>query len=327
MLMLMWYNRDMIDYYSLPETDLPMSMRHFRRMLKERGWKAEKLCLECQNDLILTRPDGKKLRVASSTPPTTNAFGALLANNKMMCYALLNEIGVSQPETVAVYAAEDTRPLIEKYGSIVIKPIDGSHGKGVTVGVNSVEQAEEAIAEAIAASQGLRIAIAQPQLPLEMKERRVICIDYQFVQAIERIPAHVTGDGKHTLMGLIELENRTIRAPMYKGELAYIDTGAAASFLEGRLLEVPAAGEKVRVVASCNVGQGGTARDVSAEFSPEMREMSEKIARAAELAVIGIDFYGEQVIEINGCPMLYYPTGDAAATRAIEAYVEYLARL
>lgn len=81
------------------------------------------------------------------------------------------------------------------------------------------------------------------------------------------------------------------------------------------------------MVASCNLGQGGTAEDYSASVPDEMKAMAEKIALAAQLPVIGIDFYGDQVIEFNACPSLYYPTGDAASTKAIDAYIDYLAEL
>ena len=69
----------MINYYDLPENDLPMSMRFFRESLKKRGWQAEKLCAESQNNLILTRPDGTTVRIASSTPPTTSVYSLRLA--------------------------------------------------------------------------------------------------------------------------------------------------------------------------------------------------------------------------------------------------------
>lgn len=303
-----------------------MSMRHLRKILKERGWKAQKLCLESENNLILTRPDGKEIRVASSTPPTTSVYALRLADNKMMSYALLAGLGVKQPETVVVRTAEESWPMIEKYGSIAIKPIDGAHGNGVTVGVKTSEEAAKAIEVASANSPLMGLAIAQPQLPVDELEVRAICIDYKFVMAVARIPAQVTGDGEHNIRELIELENSTIRMAPYQGELAYINLGMAEKFLGERITEVPAAREKVRVVASCNVGQGGTAVDYSEKFSPEMREMAEKIARAAELPVIGIDFYGDEVIEVNACPSLYYPVGPTA-TRVVEAYVDYLSTL
>lgn len=317
----------MLNYYTIPETDLPMSMRYLRQILKTRGWQAEKLCAESLNNLILTRPDGKKLCIASSTPPTTTVYALRLADNKLMSYELLKDLGVPQPETLPIRTASEAKPMLEKYQSIAIKPVDGAHGNGVTVGISSMDQVAAAIEKAVAASPELNLAIMQPQLPLNEPEVRVLCIGYQFVAAIARIPAQVTGDGTHTLAELIQIENTTIRTEPYHGNLAYIDTEAAERFLGDRMHEIPVAGERVRVVASCNLGQGGTVADCSASFTPERRKLAEQIARAAELPVIGIDFYGDQVIELNACPSLYYPTGDGAATKAVEAYVDYLASL
>lgn len=317
----------MVDYYSLPEGELPMSMRYLRKILKERGWKAEKLCREGQNNLVLTRPDRKVIKIASSAPPTTSVYALRLADDKLMSYELLKELGVSQPETVVARTAEDCAEMLGRYGEIVIKPVDGAHGRGVTTMIRSITEVEEAIRKAKKASAGAGLAIAQPQLPSEALERRVICIGYKFVVAIARIPAQVTGDGVRTLEELIALENETIRTAPYQGRLAWINTEMAKQYLGARVDEVPAAGEKVRVTGTCNVGQGGTALDCSDSFSAEERELAEQIARAAELPVVGIDFYGDQVIELNACPSLYYPTGDEAEAKAAEAYVEYLASI
>ncbi len=304
-----------------------MSMRYLRKILKERGWKAEKLCREGQNNLVLTRPDRKVIKIASSTPPTTSVYALRLADDKLMSYELLKGLGVTQPMTVAVKTEEDALPILEKYGEIVIKPVDGAHGRGVTTMIRSITKVEEAIRKAKKASAGAGLAIAQPQLPPEALERRVICIGYKFVVAIARIPAQVTGDGVRTLKELIALENETIRTVPYQGRLAWINTEMAKQYLGARVDEVPASGEKVRVIGTCNVGQGGTALDCSDSFSTEERELAERIARAAELPVVGIDFYGDQVIELNACPSLYYPTGDEAEAKAVEAYVEYLASI
>lgn len=302
-------------------------MRIFRKMLHERGWKAEKLTPDWPHDLILTRPDGKEIRVSSSTPPTTSVFALHLADNKLASYSLLEQLGVPQPETLAVKSPEDVQQLLNKYNTIVIKPADGAHGRGVTTGITQLDQVEPAIQKAVAASPAMKVAIAQPQLPLDALELRILCIGYQFVEAIARIPAQVTGDGEHNLMELVDLENATIRTEPYKSNLAYIDRSMALNFLGDRQREIPAAGEKVRVVASCNVGQGGTTKDYSDLITDEIRMMSERIAQAAELPVIGIDFYGDQVIEFNACPSLHYPTGDATATKAVVAYINYLEQL
>lgn len=304
-----------------------MSMRFFRKMLKERGWRAEKLCAEGPNNLILTRPDGRQVRVASSTPPTTSVFALRLADNKLMSYELLRGLGAPQPETAALRNPEEAAAFLAKYGKLVVKPADGAHGRGVTVGLTETGQLAEAIRKAEAASPELKLAIMQPQLPPDALEQRVICIGYKFVVAIARIPAQVTGDGEHTLGELIKLENTTLRAAPYQGELAWIDEAAAEKYLGEQIQRVPAQGERVRVVGTCNIGQGGTAEDRSGAFTPAQIELAERVARAAELPVVGIDFYGDQIIELNACPSLYYPTGDAAALKAIAAYIDYLETL
>ncbi len=114
-------------------------------MLHERGWKAEKLTSDWSNDLILTRPDGKEIRVSSSTPPTTSVFALHLADNKLASYSLLEQLGVSQPETLVVKSPEDAQRLLDKYGTIVIKPVDGAHGRGVTTGITQPDQVGPAI--------------------------------------------------------------------------------------------------------------------------------------------------------------------------------------
>lgn len=121
-----------------------MSMRYLRKILKERGWKAEKLCREGQNNLVLTLPDGKVFKIASSTPPTTSVYALRLADDKLMSYELLKELGVPQPETVVARTAEDCAEMLGRYGEIVIKPVDGAHGRGVTTMIRSITEVEEA---------------------------------------------------------------------------------------------------------------------------------------------------------------------------------------
>lgn len=304
-----------------------MSMRCLRKLLKEKGWKAEKLTAEGPNNLILTRPDGKKVKIASSTPPTTSVYALQLADNKMLSYELLKELGVPQPETMIINDPHQALPMLERYSRVVIKPIDGAHGKGVTTGIDDIKQVTNALDQAKAASPDLKCAIIQPQLPAKELETRIICIGYQFIEAIARIPAHVTGDGVHTIREIMKRENQTTRGPAYRTTLAYINEGAAQRFLGDKLDTIPANGERVQVVGSCNVGQGGTAEDYSAKIPDKLHQLSVEIAKAAELPVVGIDFYGENVIELNACPSLYYPTGNETATKAVDAYVNYLANL
>ncbi len=317
----------MIDYYTIKDADLSNTSRALRSEMKRRGWKAEKYYAGGWESILVIRTDSVELRVSSSIPPTTNVFAKRLADDKLASYAMLENLGVKQPATKPVNSLEDVQEMLAQYDQIVIKPADGAHGNGITTGITNLEDAKVAIEAAKQSSGYLQQVLVQQQLPDGLPEVRVICIDHKFVVAFLRIPAQITGDGVHKISELIDIENQTIRTAPYTSDLAYIDKDAALQYLGERVEIVPSKDEKVRAVASRNIGQGGTVRDISNDLSKDLKNVSELIAKTAELPVVGIDFYGDMVVEINAAPSLYYPTGDAAATKAVTAYVDDLEQL
>ncbi len=308
-----------------------MTLSALVKILKERKWPKAMIIRGDKSFLELTRPDGKIMRMHFLTAPETSYFSGLVATDKLASYFLLEKAGAKQPETWVI--PQDTKKraelfakMIERHGKIVIKPIDGAHGNGVFVGINNAKTAEDAY------QKNTEIAtrvLVQEQLIADKPEIRAICVDYKFVAAFARIPAQVTGDGEHTVEELIKIENSTFRTPAYKSRLAFIKEDAAARYLEqtGRAKYVPAEGEKVQVVGICNIGNGGTVQDVSGEISEEQKMLSEKIAREFELPVIGIDYFGENVIEVNSAPSLFYPTDDKSATFCVEKYVDMISKI
>lgn len=320
----------MENLYEIPTTDLSMSLASFVKIIKEKGWPEAKIIRGDRVFLELKRPDGKTLRTHFLTSPKTSYFSGMIASDKLASYFLLEKAGAKQPETWIVPENKEKRTelflkMIKQYGKIVIKPIGGAHGNGVFVGIDNTKSAEEAYSKD---AEGSRVLV-QEQLTSSRPEIRVICVDYKFVAGFARIPANVTGDGVHTVSELIKIENETIRTPAYKSDLAYIKEDSAKRYLEqtGKADYVPATGEKVQVMGICNIGNGGTVKDVSAEISEEQKKLSEKIAREFELPVIGIDFFGEDVIEVNSGPSLFYPTGDKSSTICVEKYVEMISKM
>ena len=277
------------------------------------------------------RPDGKQIHFCSCTPSFTSRFATQLANSKIASYFLMEKEGIAQPETVWLSEKREEwqdqlRALLEKYPRIVVKPTDGAHGIGVKTDIATLDEAMEAAIECTGDSRVS--AIAQEQLEMEVPEIRALCIGYKLAGAYERIPAAVTGDGEHSILELIELENRELRGEPYKGRPAKINMVEARRYLDKNgidVMRVPAAGEKVRVMRICNVGAGGVMKHV--DFTPEQIAQAERIARLFELPVIGIDFYGDKVIEVNSSPALYCPTGDEWADKCVESYVDYLEKM
>lgn len=300
------------------------------KILQERGWQKATIIRGDKSFLELTRPDGKTMRMHYLTSPDASYFSGLIATDKLAAYHLLKKVGAKQPETWILPKDEsEQKKLIEemlaKCEKIVIKPIDGAHGNGVFTGITSLEEAKKAIEANDEASK----IIVQEQIFADEPEVRVICIDYKFVAAYARIPAQVTGDGEHTVPELVDIENRTKRTPAYQSNLSYIKKDAAEEYIKKNDLAnyIPSEGEKVQVVGVCNTGNGGTMEDVSEKFPTELRVLSEKIAKEFELAVIGIDFFGENVIEVNSAPALYHPVDGPASTLCVEKYVDMISAL
>lgn len=328
----------MLELGEIPDSELKYTTRAFKRLAKKRGWKSIKRVGRDLTFLLATRPDGRVLPLYSATPPTTSAFALTVANDKFATYELLEAAGIRQPKTILFSldsqnrltpeAKKQLKALLADTDAIVIKPLDEGHGHGITTGVRTQSQLQAAITKAAAFRHDATMhLLAQEQISACTPEIRVICINYQFVLAVARIPACVTGDGQHTVRELIDHENATLRTAPYESDLAYIDTDSALTYLGTKANAIPAKGEKVCVSGTCNLGQGGTVQDVTTTVSKTIKKTSEVVARALELPVAGIDFFGDYIIEVNPCPSLYYPLGSPASELAVLRYLEYLEQL
>lgn len=137
--------------------------------------------------------------------PLMNQAERKLITDKVATYELVMAVA-NVPEYVLVASADDTDQvleLIQRYGSVVAKPYDGSGSEGITMGIDTPEKLKMGIETTLEIS---KKAIVQRQL--EGTEFRFTFLDHQLVSVIEKQPAILTGDGEHTLQELIETENQ-----------------------------------------------------------------------------------------------------------------------
>lgn len=281
---------------------------------------------------------GKNRRFIQATTSSRTSFVAVdIASDKQLTKELLARSGISVPRGVVVRTEEQAvAALAEIEGPVVIKPLDGNHGNGVSLNVTTEAEARRAFA--IAREYRSRILVEQM---IEGRNYRVLVVGGKLVAASERLPAHVTGDGVHTVAELIEIENQNpLRAEGHSGALTRLEVDAVVTlYLEktGRSLsDVPAPGECFLLRESVNLSTGGTARDVTDEVHPEVARMCERAARAIDLDICGIDLVardirrpvsnGCAVIELNAAPgirMHQYPS-EGRARDAGAAIVDML---
>jgi cyanophycin synthetase len=209
---------------------------------------------------------------------------------------------------------EDLEAVIKKINyPIVIKPLDGNHGKGASINVKTWEDAVEGLAYAKKYSR--RVIVEKFITGFDF---RVLIIDNKLVAAAKREPAHVKGDGTKTIQQLIDETNRDPRRGYgHENVLTQIDVDRDTTDLLEKLnytLEtVPNKGEIVYLKSTANLSTGGTSVDVTDKMHPENIFLCERISRVIGLDICGVDIMAENltqplkenggcILEVNAAP-------------------------
>jgi cyanophycin synthetase len=334
----------MINIEAIPNEGKSQTFLLLKESFTAKGWKVEVPYIGSAHYYV-DRGDGIPLHIFSSTPPTTSYAAANLANNKYATYKILESASMPQPETILAndqLSSEDLEAFLTMHKKLVVKPIDGGHGKGITVNISSKKMLNEAILEAQKNNKSVKGAIVQRQYDYQtIHDIRILCIDYKFVGAIWRVPTRVFGDGLHTVAELIEIENASEkRGRPYYAELATIDVSRAAQYLGDTINSIPLDKQEVAVLGVANYGAGGETVDISDDLPEWFIAMAEKVSRICGLPVAGVDFMiadtptvnstkqqlDATIIEVNKCPALGIhdiPTS-GKKRNATAQYIDYL---
>ena len=253
-------------------------------------------------------------RIQATVTGRTNMIAVDLASDKDATKQLLGSMGVPVPRGYQIVEEDEIERVIERLGfPVAIKPLDANHGKGITVGLNTLEDVRAAFP--LARNYSRRVIIEQS---LTGQDFRALVVNNRLVAVAERIPAHVIGDGEHTIGELIEITNQDPRRGYgHENVLTLIKVDAQTESLlaaRGYTLDtVLPAGEMFRLKTTANISTGGTAIDRTDEVHPFNVSLFERIARIIGLDVAGIDVVapditsplsenGGGIIEINAAP-------------------------
>lgn len=253
-------------------------------------------------------------RIQATTTVNTNMISVDIAGNKHATKKLLGDMGVPVPKGFRIRDIEDLEDTISDVGyPIVIKPLDGNHGKGATVGIKSLEDAKIAFEKAKEYS---RYIIVEKQLIGE--DFRALVVNNRLIAVAERVPAHVVGDGKLTIQQLIDKTNEDPRRGYgHENVLTQIDidnqTLRCIRKAGYELDTVLTKGERLLLKTTANISTGGTAIDRTDEVHPENVFLFERIAKIIGLDVAGVDVIapnvseplrenGGGIIEVNAAP-------------------------
>ncbi|NJC41022.1 cyanophycin synthetase [Brevundimonas alba] len=259
----------------------------------------------------------RQRRLRASVTDRTGLVASELAGDKAEAKALLSAIGCPVARGVVVRTAD--RAIAEAKGlkrPLVVKPLDGNHGRGVTTGLRTEDEIRAAFELAVPHS---RHVIVEEELP--GRDHRILVVDGQVVAVAERVPAQVIGDGSRTITELVAEANADPRrGDGHENTLTRIrlDDQAARDILERQGMtvdSVPAAGQVVALRTTANLSSGGIAIDRTDQIHPDNAAIARRAALAVGLDVAGIDLLapditrsiretGGGIVEVNAAPGL-----------------------
>jgi cyanophycin synthetase len=230
-------------------------------------------------------------RIEAALSSQTSHIAVEIASDKELCAKLLSDLGLPVPRQVFVRDADDAVEAALDIGyPVVVKPVDGNHGRGVAVNLATDEEVAEAFERA--ANEGSGVVVESMILG---DDHRLFVVNGELVAAARRMPGHVVGDGTRTIAELVEVVNQDPRRGVgHENMLTRLELDDAADALLGARGyahdTVPPEGEVVYLRKTANISTGGTAIDVTDVIHPDNKLMAERAIKAVGLDIGGVDF-------------------------------------
>ncbi len=237
-------------------------------------------------------------RIQATTTSRTGNIAVELAADKEETNRILRDLGLPVPMQRLVRRASDAVRAAERIGfPVVIKPLAGNHGRGVSINLRTVEEVETAFEKA--REHGRNIIV---ESYIEGYDHRLLVVGGKLIAAAKRMPGHVVGDGEHTIEELVDIVNQDPRRGVgHEKVLTRLEFDHQAERLLNKLGydrgTVPQKDEVVFLRSTANLSTGGTAIDVTDVMHPDNREMAERTIKAIGLDIGGVDFLSKDITE------------------------------
>jgi cyanophycin synthetase len=265
--------------------------------------------------LILFGQGVNQKMIRASMTSDTSSLGADTAGDKEETKRILSKAYIPVPKGDVAHTEDGLKEIIKDMGfPIVIKPINGNHGRGITTNIQTIERAVKAFQIAKTVSDEIII-----EKYIEGEDYRFLLVNYKLVAVAKRTPAMIMGDGISTIQQLIDQTN----ADPNRGEghekvmtTIKIDKITIA-ILTGKNLtldNILPLGEILFLKDTANMSTGGTSTDVTDNVHSGNVLMAERIAKLMHLDICGIDVVAKDIskpihlnnngsiIEVNACP-------------------------
>ena len=255
-------------------------------------------------------------RIQATVTSETSSIGVELACDKEDTKFLLEQAEVEVPRGDIIRRESSLKDACDYVGfPLVIKPVDGNHGRGITV---DIQNHDEALIAFRNAKESSRNGVIIVEKFITGEDYRLLVINHVLVAAAKRTPAHVIGDGKATIQELIDEVNKDPRRGYgHENVLTQITANDLTKDIikaDGYTLDSVINKDEMLILKdTANLSTGGTAEDVTDIVHPSNVSMAERISKIIDLDICGIDIMttditkpltetGGAVLEVNAGP-------------------------
>src|SRR5207247_1796965 len=148
-------------------------------------------------------------RVRATMTSLTPALAVDIAGDKKLTTQLLAAAGLPVPRGEIVRTEQEAVAAARRIGyPVVTKPIDGNHGRGVMLDLRDEHAVRSGFTRSLEEARRKAVVV---ESYVTGNDYRVLVIGGHMVAVAERIPAHVVGDGRHTIRELVDRTNQDPR--------------------------------------------------------------------------------------------------------------------
>jgi cyanophycin synthetase len=273
-------------------------------------------------------------RIRATMTSQTSSLGVDIASDKKLTNKLLAATGVPVPRSEVVRSEDEAAAAAATIGfPVAVKPLDGNHGRGVILNLADADAVRVGYAAARPESRNGGVVV---ESFLTGNDYRCLVVGGVLRAVAQRVPAHVVGDGEHTLADLIEQTNadprRGIGHEKVLTRIKVDDEAVTYAREQGfEMADAPPPGVRVFLKRTGNMSTGGISIDRTEEIHPDNAEIAELAARVVGLDIAGIDFIcpdisvpvretGGGIVEVNAAP------GFRMHTHPTEGEAQYVAK-
>ncbi|MEO5834631.1 MAG: cyanophycin synthetase [Nakamurella sp.] len=255
-------------------------------------------------------------RIRATMTSITSSLAVDIASDKELTNRLLGAAGLPVPSSDTVRTADGAVQVARRIGyPVVVKPLDGNHGRGVAINLTTDDEVRAAFE--VAADESRRGPVLIESF-ITGKDYRVLVVGGNMIAIAERVPAHVIGDGRSTVTELVDITNADPRRGVGHEKVLtrIVVNDAAVELVQSQgfsMTDVPESGKQVLLALTANMSTGGISIDRTFEAHPDNIDIAEEAARVVGLDIAGIDFIcpditqpvretGGGICEVNAAP-------------------------